>query len=92
MINLKHYLSTDHNRVVRLNDYFEYYSALANFELSKGNYDNAEKYMRYATNFISELKKLHDQKVTCDEASELLKQIKQRELSDLGEMIRRNYF
>lgn len=92
MISLKHYLNTDHNQAVRYNDYFEYYSALANFELAKGDYESAEKHMRYATKFIGELKRLHDQKVNCDEISETLKQIKQRELSDLGEMIRRNFF
>lgn len=92
MISLKHYLNTDHEKAVRFNDYFEYYSALANCSLAKGDYENAEKYMRYATNFINDLKRLHDDKVNRDEVSEALKRFKQRELSDLGEMIRRNFF
>lgn len=91
MIDLRHYLKTDHEKAVRYNDYFEYYTALACSELAKGDFENAEKHMRYATNFINDLKRLHDDKANLDEVSEMLNRAK-LDLSDLGEMIRRNFF
>ncbi|WP_440896268.1 hypothetical protein ACS127_17360 [Amphibacillus sp. Q70] len=78
MISLKHYLKSDHDRAVKLNDYYEYYTNLANFELAKGNFKNAEQCMRHATTMITELSRLNTTKVAEETLRELTDQMVQR--------------
>lgn len=75
MISLKHYLKSDHDRAIKLNDYYEYFANLANFELAKGNFKTSEQCMRHATTMIEELSRLNANKKAEESLKELTDQM-----------------
>ncbi|WP_157967876.1 hypothetical protein [Paraliobacillus sp. X-1268] len=82
-LKLSDYFSkADHQRAAELITQQERYFNLSKIELDKGEFDKAALYSNHATAIAVEIHRMHKQKLTTDDALDILKQIKHRELAD----------
>lgn len=87
-----YFLKVDHQRVGQLIMQQDRYLHLAKIELLNGNFEKSALFSNHATAVTSELKRMHETKTMMDEARKLLKEIKQRELTDQNILNRKTWF
>ena len=92
-LKLSDYFSkTEHQRAGKLIDQQERYLNLAKIELGGGDFSKAGLYSNYATAIAVELNRMHQDKLMTDEAVQVIKQAKKREITDQMLQRRRDWF